>query len=112
IDPQAANSDLRLQLVDEVESADFSVVDDVSTASAPGCESSGLIRTVRVITDASPADITIALSSEADAALKLYVHSARFGHDDAAVLFTAMHHYERARTFAADGDEAARLESW
>jgi hypothetical protein len=67
---------------------------------------------VRVITDASPADITIALSSEADAALKLYVHSARFRHEDAAVLFSATHHYGRTRTFAADGAESARPESW
>jgi hypothetical protein len=112
IDPHAAHPDMRLQLVDKVESADFTIVDDLSAASSPGCEGSASLRTVRIITDASPTDITIALSSEADAALKLYVRSARFGYEDAAVLFAAMRHYERASTPHTDGDEDARPESW
>jgi hypothetical protein len=103
---------MRLQLVDKVESADFTIVDDVSAASSPGCEGSASLRSVRIITDASPTDITIALSSETDTAFKLYVHSARFGYEDAAVLFAAMRHYEHARTLRTDGDEDTHPESW
>jgi hypothetical protein len=97
IDPQASNPDLRAQLVDDVASADFALVDDTSAAPAAACARSGLNKIVRITTDPGPADLTVALSSEpADAPLRLYVHSAWFGPEHAAALYAAMRHFEQA----------------
>jgi hypothetical protein len=113
IEPRAAHPDLRIQLVDSIESADFAVVDDVGAAPAGACSTSGLIKTVRTVDDAGPADITISLSREdADADLRLYVHSVRFGHRDAAALFAAMRHYENAVKLPASADGEERQDSW
>jgi hypothetical protein len=42
IEPRAAHPDLRIRLVDGIESADFAVVDDVGTAGGRACASAGL----------------------------------------------------------------------
>jgi hypothetical protein len=98
-------SDLRIQLVDTVDLADFALVDD-GAADASACRSAGDVKTVQVVGQQSPADVTVSLSrsdmqdadqDEADAGLKLFVHSARFGHRDAAALFAAMRHFQTAR---------------
>jgi hypothetical protein len=117
IEPRAVHPDLRpdlrIQLVDSVESADFAVVDDVGAARGSACSSTGLIKTVRVVADAGPADITISLSrDDADADLRLFVHSVRFGHRDVAALFAAMRHYENADKLPASADDDSRQESW
>jgi hypothetical protein len=86
-----ANPDLRIQLVNDVESADFAVVDDFSPGDENACASAGPLKRVRVVADAEPTDITIAVSDEPSGGdLKLFVHSARFGHRDAAALFAAV----------------------
>jgi hypothetical protein len=92
IDNAAAQPDLRIQVVDAVESADFALVDDVADAGRSACRSDGLLKTVKVV-DSGTADVTISLSREAaEADLKLFVHSARLGHRDAAALLAAMRH--------------------
>lgn len=97
IDPHASNPDLRAQLVDDVASADFALVDDTSAAPAAACARSGINKIVRITTDPGPADLTVALSSEpADAPLRLYVHSTWFGPEHAAALYAAMRHFEQA----------------
>jgi hypothetical protein len=112
IEPRAAHPDLRIRLVDGIESADFAVVDDVGTAGGSACASAGLVKTVRVISDAGPADITLSLSrDDADADLRLFVHSMRFGHADAAALFAAMRHFENAGKASASDDDD-RQETW
>jgi hypothetical protein len=89
IDP--VHPDLRIHLVDSVEAADFALVDDVGATTGSTCKAAGLLKTVRLVDDGSPADLTIGLSREGtDGDLKLYVHSGRFGHRDAAALFAAM----------------------
>ena len=86
-----ANPDLRIQLVNDVQSADFAVVDDYGARDGGACASAGLLKRVRVVADTQPADISIALSDEPGAGdLRLFVHSVRFGHRDAAALFAAM----------------------
>jgi len=91
----AANPDLRIQLVRDVQSADFAVVDDFGAGDGNACTSAGAIKRVGVVADNQPSDITIALSKEPSAGdLKLYVHSARFRHRDAAALFAAVKHDE------------------
>ena len=87
--------DLRIQLVRDVQSADFAVVDDFGAGDGNACTSAGVIKRVGVVADTQPSDITIALSNEPSTGdLKLYVHSARFGHRDAAALFAAVNHDE------------------
>jgi hypothetical protein len=97
----ASDPDLRIQLVDNVESADFALVDDLGGADGTTCASRGLIKTVQVVGDTSPADVTLSLSGEGtDADLKLFVHSARFGERDAAALFAAMRLHQAGQKLA------------
>jgi hypothetical protein len=95
-----APATLRIQLVDSVDLADFALVDDVA-ADASACHSAGHAKTVQVVGEQSPADVTVSLShggaQDADAGLKLFVHSARFSHSDAAALFAAMRHFQTTR---------------
>jgi hypothetical protein len=91
---------LRIQLVDNVESADFALVDDLGGAEA-NCASAGLIKTVQVVGESATADATLSLSGEpADADLKLFVHSDRFGQRDAAALFAAMRLHQAGQKLA------------
>jgi len=94
-DPRTQN--LHIQLVDDVDAADFALVDDV-TASPSACKSAGNVKTVEVVGENSPADVAVSLSPGAtDGDLKLFVHSARFAHQDAAALLAAMRHYQATR---------------
>lgn len=87
----AARPDLRMQLVDRAEMADFVLVDDFSGKEQAPCRSSTPIRTVTLDTDTDKPDVTIALSAEAALPdFKIYVHSVRFSQQDAAALLAAM----------------------
>jgi hypothetical protein len=98
-DPDSA-PDLRIQLVDSVESADFALVDGFS-GDAGTCASAGHIKTVQVVGETSPADVTLRLSGEpTETDLKLFVHSERFGDRDAAALFAAMRHDQARQKLA------------
>ena len=89
IDQQAAHPDLRIQLVDQPETADFVLVDDAGASNA--CNTSTPLQTIRVDDDEKFPDLTISLSKDASApGYKLYVLSARFSHEDAAALFGVM----------------------
>ncbi len=113
IDDRAARPDVRMQLVDSIESADFAVVDDIGAAPSGTCSTLGSIKTVRTVADGDPADIIVSLSrDDADAGLKIYVHSLRFGHRDAAALFAAMRHYERSGKTGAEAEGDAGQHSW
>jgi len=87
--------DLRVGLVDGATTADFTLVDDVVGMDANACKAAGLLRTVRIVSE-GPSDIVIGLSRDlAHANFKLFVHSARFNHRDAAALFAAMRHHQQ-----------------
>jgi hypothetical protein len=92
---QALHSQIvSIALVDAVDDADFALVDDV-TVDASACRSAGDVKTVGVVGKDSPADVAVDLLRDStDADLKLFVHSARVGHRDAAALFAAMWHYQ------------------
>jgi hypothetical protein len=101
----ATTSDLRIQLVDSVDLADFALVDDIAS-DAGACRSAGDVKTVQIVGEQGPADVTVSFSrggtpnanpDENDADLKLFVHSARFGHRDAAALFAALRHFQTAK---------------
>jgi hypothetical protein len=94
--------DLRMQLVDRAEIADFVLVDDFSGGELAPCRSSAPIRTVALDSGAAKPDVTVALSADAAASdYKIYVHSVRFSHEDAAALLAAMWKTEQRRETTA-----------
>jgi|SRR6478609_8748127 hypothetical protein len=95
--------DLRMQLVDRAEIADFVLVDDFSGGAPAPCRSSAPIRTVALDSDAAARpDVTVELSTDAAVPdYKIYVHSVRFSHEDAAALLAAMWKTEARREATA-----------
>ena len=89
IDNSAPRPDLRVRLVDQVDTADFALTDDAGTLTGNACRSGGAVRTVRLVAPGAAADLTIAVSPQRASAadLSLYVHSARGSHHGAAALF-------------------------
>jgi hypothetical protein len=84
-----AHPDLRMQMVDRAEIADFVLVDD-SSDEEPGCNPSSRVRTVAVDAGARHPDVIVALTTDADTAdYRLYVRSARFSQRDAMALLAA-----------------------
>jgi hypothetical protein len=101
IDAEAARPDLKMQLVDRPEHADFVLVDDFSSSEPRTCKSSTPIRTVTLDAAAGLPDVTVKLSADAKGAdYKLYVHSARFSQEDAAALLAAMWKADQRRAVA------------
>jgi hypothetical protein len=101
IDSKAANPDLRMQLVDRAEHADFVLVDDFSDGEPRTCKSSTPIRTVSLDGLAGKPDVTVQLSDDAKGAdYRLYVHSVRFSQQDAAALLAAMWKADQRRQVA------------
>jgi hypothetical protein len=102
IDSAAAHPDLRMQLVDRPEYADFVLVDDFSGVEPSTCKSSTPVRTVTVDGVATKPDVTVHLSADAKAAdYRLYVRSARFSQQDAAALLAAMWKADQRHKLAA-----------
>ena len=98
----AARPDLRMQLVDRAEIADFVLVDDFSAHEPAPCRSSTPIRTVALDADAATPDVTVKLSADAAAPdYRIYVHSVRFSQQDAAALLAAMWKSDQRRKLAA-----------
>ena len=88
IDNDAPRPDLRVRLVDRVETADFALTDDAGALIGSACKPAGPVKTVRIVPPGAPSDITIAVSRRpANVDFSLYVHSARVSHFDAAALF-------------------------
>jgi len=103
IDNRAARPDLRMQLVDDATAADFVLVDDFDDAESNACRTSMPLKTIRIDDAEARPDLTISLAAEAEVTapdFKLYVHSARFSHDEAAALFGIMWQASRARDLA------------
>jgi hypothetical protein len=92
IDNAAPAPLLRIGLVDAVEISDFALVDDGSDLDRTGCDGAGRRKTFNLVAD-GPADLTVRLTPEAAGAdLKLFVHSTRLGHREAAALFAVLHY--------------------
>lgn len=102
IDSAATQPDLRMQLVDRPEYADFVLVDDFSGEPST-CRSSTPVRTVTLDgASASKPDVTVHLSADAKGAdYRLYVRSARFSQQDAAALLAAMWKADQRHKLAA-----------
>jgi hypothetical protein len=101
IDAEAARPDLKMQLVDRPEHADFVLVDDFSSSEPRTCKSSTPIRTVTLDAATGLPDVTVKLSADTQGAdYRLYVHSARFSQEDAAALLAAMWKADQRRSLA------------
>jgi hypothetical protein len=91
--------DLRIALVDGVETADFALVDGVGSFDT--CEPTGRLKTVGIVGEASAADVTMSLSREpSDADFKLFVHSAHLRPSDVAALVAVIRLQQRNRQIA------------
>lgn len=101
IDNSAKAPDLRMQLVDRPEIADIVIADDSSIAGEDLCKTAESLKIIRVSNQERTPDVTIAFTRIADAAdYKLFVHSARFSHQDAAALMATMWKAAKRREFA------------
>ena len=97
IDNRARRPDLRVKLVDRAEIADFALVDDAGGVAGGACRTAGALKTVKIVSGETSPDVTISVSREVDDAdFRLFVHSARVTHQDAAALFALMRHVESA----------------
>jgi hypothetical protein len=102
IDNSAPRPDLRMQLVDQPELADFVIVDDFGASGSTACRSSVPVKTVKVDAEATTPDVTVNLSADNTAPdYRVYVHSVRFSHQDAAALLAGVWKAAQARVLAA-----------
>jgi hypothetical protein len=83
-DPKRAN--VRVQIVDSPELADFSVIDDINTSGATSCEASAETRYIGISASASTTGPVIYLSDEAGADYRVFVQSKTFSTREAAAL--------------------------
>ena len=116
IDNDALYPDLRVRLVDRVDTADFALTDDAGAMTGNGCKAAGAIKTVRIVPAGTPSDLTIAVSQQQTQSdpgqgdFALYVHSARVSHFDAAALFALIRHAPgRDRALAGVADHVASI---
>jgi hypothetical protein len=83
-DPTAAT--VRVQIVENAETADFAVVDDVDSADATACEANPAMRLVAVAAYPSASQPIIYLSRDGGADYRIFVRSKTFSARDAAAL--------------------------
>jgi len=83
-DPAAAT--VRVQIVENVETADFAVVDDADSTDANACEANPAMRLVAVAAYPSASQPIIYLSRDGGADYRIFVRSKTFSARDAAAL--------------------------
>lgn len=90
-DNAAARPDLRMELVDRPEIADFVLVDDFGAPQGNACRSPAPVRTIRIEPGTRDADITVSFGSgDRIPDYRVYVHSVRYSHQDVAAVLAAM----------------------
>lgn len=100
VDAKNTAPDLRMQLVDQPEIADFILADDDDDALDP-CKGAKRITTVRGDENEARPDVTVALTSKAEGAdYKVFVNSTRYGPEDAAALLAAIWKSSQRRNVA------------
>lgn len=83
-DPKLAN--VRVQIVDSPELADFSVIDDMNTADTTSCDASAETRYVGITARISTSGPVIYLSDQPGADYRVFVQSKTFSAREAAAL--------------------------
>jgi hypothetical protein len=97
-DPSLAT--VRVQISDDAEAADFTVIDDIDTAEAGACESNAPPRLVAISRNPAGSDPIIYLSRDGPADYRIFVSSKSFSLLDAAALIVGARG-ERHRVEAA-----------
>lgn len=91
IDNGALRPDLRMELVDRPEIADFVLSDDYGAQTGNACKSPAPIKVVKVDDETRAPDITVSLGpGDTLPDYRVYVHSSRFSHRDVAALLAAL----------------------
>ena len=103
IEHTSERPDLRMQLVDRAELADFVIADDFSaTVENTACRSPAPAKTVKIDAEAQSPDVVVHLAADvADPDYRVYVHSFRHSSQDAAALLAAMWKAQHSRPLAA-----------
>jgi hypothetical protein len=83
-DPERAN--VRVQISDNAEAADFTVIDDIDTAEAGSCRGDRPAQLVAISRNPSPSDPVIYLTRDGPADYRIFVSSKSFSLLDAAAL--------------------------
>src|SRR4029079_1238586 len=91
---------VRVQISDNAEAADFTVIDDVDTTETGACGSHAPPRLVAITRNPSPSDPVIYLSRDGPADYRIFVASKSFSLLDAAALIVGARG-ERHRVEAA-----------
>ena len=102
IDNAAQNPDLRIQMIDRPELADFVLADEYGDHPAsPACRSPVRAKVVTIDGKTPKPHVTVQLSPDAaNPDFRVYVHSVRYSHQDAAALLAATWQAARGRDFA------------
>ncbi|MBB5048465.1 hypothetical protein HNR60_003231 [Rhodopseudomonas rhenobacensis] len=88
----ATRANVRVQLVDTADQADFTVVDDIDAAEPAGCDGGGgPARLIAITPTPSGADPVILLSRDGDADYRIFVRSRRITAREAAALIVGAH---------------------
>jgi hypothetical protein len=82
---------VRVQISDNAEAADFTVIDDIDTTEAGACESHSPLQLVAISSSPSPSEPVIYLSTEGPADYRIFVRSKSFSARDAAALIVGAH---------------------
>lgn len=103
IERAAPHPDLRMQLVDSPELADFVIADDFSaTSESTACQTATPAKTVKVDAEAQKPDVVVDLAADiANPDYRVYVHSVRHSSQDAAALLAVMWKAQQSRAVAA-----------
>lgn len=97
-DPQAAT--VRVQITEDADTADFTMVDDASTSDESACSMTAATRLVAIANSPNGSEPVIYLSSDGPADFKVFVQSKTFTARDAAALIVGAN-ASRARLAAA-----------
>ena len=102
IELAAQHPDLRIQLTDSPEMADFVIADDFSASSeSTACRTTIPAKTVKVDAETQTPDIVVNLAADmADPDYRVYVRSVRHSSQDAAALLAVMWKAQQTRAVA------------
>jgi hypothetical protein len=105
VEETGALPNLHMQFVDDPDSADFVLVDDVQALDGSGCRD-GAVKTVRLAdpeaADAAAPDITVSLDETRTPPNRIYVRSTRYSRGDAVALAAVMWTGTRRHVAARD----------
>jgi hypothetical protein len=101
----APRPDLRMELVDRPEIADFVLADDFGAPPSNACRSSVRVKVVKIELEKAAPDVTVSFApGDTLPDYRVYVHSARYSHQDAAALLAALWKTRRGLQLAGRGE--------